>query len=677
MRTLVAMTKPAIAPRAPVKFDLSKLEGMVEPFNVRVEKIKGSMRYGIPLMPSEAGPPGTGWSKDQVREIESWLVNEWSGGGHYNISIVDSSNQAMDWVAYYPVSEFPEKTPPTLQSGAAFAPAPPPSTQVKTMAQFPGGSSLPPASLYGGSLPMPQPQPQLHTGFYSAPMPYGYGYAPAPQQASNNEVRALQDALAQAREQAAQREFERRLAEIKADSDRRIVELQQMMQQLVERMTQQLATAKPVVDPMIETIREENRRLQQQIEQSNRERREAELQAQIRSTQEETRRLVEESNRRYEVFMREAANKGPDQQMLLFQQMFQSQTEAMKEIARTSQSQLDRVQNFMMRPQDVLAIAKESSTGADQVAMNMNRAWEQMFGISRQLTEQAAQLNQGGGNEVVGLVRDAAGKLGEWAEKYTGGKTKEAVASMNAQAEIARAQSEAIKSQQERMAQMAQIEAALKTGAVVQMPNGTFVAPSAVPQSAIAAGSAPVPANGHGSAPWIPPKTPRVEAPAVGGGLGGAPMPAPAPVAQVVPIKPAMSVNGVGEQVLRRIKGRTDEEWFGPALGNVMLMRAEVNDFLAGLDQKPPVKRGASPEEAAMFIQQAAQEIMLRQIPIPAMIDLLMQGMVADFLDVLLPEAPQAYRDDVVKLLMTSADDDDEDDEDEDEDDDNEQPQAS
>jgi hypothetical protein len=665
---VIAVTKPATVIRPPKVFDLAKFESMVEPFTVRVEKIKGSTKYEIPMPPDAGGgAPGTGWSKDQTRELQTWLVNEWSGGGHYGIAITDSSvpPQMMEWNAYYPPHEFPEKVPPTLQGAflpnvpvpGSVAAAHPVNQGRSPMAQFSGsGSSLPPASMFPQqTMPAPAPQP----GYYPPPPYYATPIAPAVAAAQpNNEVAMLREALAQQREQNVQREFERRLAEIKADSDRRVAEMQTTMQAMVEKLTASMqAAARPAVDPQIEHLREQTRMLQEQdrrrVEEMDRMRREQEMRDQIKASQEQMARLVDESNRRFEAFMASNANKGPDPQIMMFQQMFAAQMDAMKEISRTSQSQLDRVQNFMMRPQDVLAIAKESATSADQVAVNMSRQWEQMFNVSRQLTEQAAQLNSGGGgNEVIGLIREGAGKLGEWAEKYTGSKAKENIAQVNAQAEIAKAQADVTKAQLERMSEMARMEAALKSGAVVQMPDGSYRAGGAAPQPAISAPPMGVPGR-----PWVAPKA----AAAAAGGLNGA------PASNVVPINDGQ----------RRVKGRTDLEWFGIILPNVKQLRDEVAAFIKALEQTPPQKAGLSPEEATMAIQMAAAEVMNRQIPIPAMVDLLLQGMVPDFLDVLLPDAPQSYRDDVVKLLMTDPSADDADDDDEDDEDEGEAPAAS
>jgi len=688
--------------KPPPKFDLAKLEAMVEPFNIRIEKIRGNMRHEIPLPPSENGsPPGTGWSKEQVRDVEKWLVNEWSGGGQYSITILDSSvpPQTMEWPAFYNPHDFPERVPPLLAASSAVpAPIPTYQQQARPMsAQFNGGAMLPPASAYqqpqqGGFFP-PMPQP----GYPQMPMPQQTMYNPtfdADRRRLEALLEATQAQLAQAREQTAQREFERRAAEMKAESDRRFGELQQLIQQ----MGQNLVKAQPTHDPAIEQLREANRQLQEQIraaaEITAQARREQEMRELIRTNQEETRRQIEAANARYELLMRETAKSGPDPTVMMFQEQMRMQVEAMKEMARANQAQLDRVQSNIMRPQDLLQIVKDSSNGADQVHSTMNRAWMDMFQMQRQAIEHIAQLNQGnGGNEVIGLVRDIGAGVQGMVEKYTGGKTKEAVASFQTQAEMARAQADVIKSNNDRLASMAQTEATIKQGgAVAQRADGSFV--GATPpgaQPAIPAAPTPVNGNGNGNGhasaaahpPWVAPKQPRtVPAPAPvpaeqpSSGLSGGTPAQAAPGSQIGPVV----VNGeVAYDPQRKIKGRTDAQWFGVLLPKVIELRGGVDRLIESLKMNPPrmdpknpaMPDGVVPEQTAMAVHQAAMYVMEHNIPIPAMVDLLIQGMVPDFIDVLLPDAPQAYRDDVTKLLMSiggeeeEEDDDDEDDEDE------------
>ncbi len=665
-----------MVPKIPPKFDLAKLESMTEPFTIRVEKIRGNMRHEVPLPPSENGnPPGEGWSKEQVRGVEQWLVKEWSGGGQYSITIVDSSQPPlqMEWPAFYNPIEFPDRIPPPLAVSSSV-PAPAPTHQQQQQArfmtaQFNGGMLLPQAASY----PQPQQQPQ---GFFP-PMPQPTGYQqPIPQQMPYNpaydadkrrleaQLEQMQAQLAQAREQAAQGAFERRAAEMKAESDRRFTELQQLIQQ----MGQNLVKSQPAHDPAIDQLREQNRLLQEQMRaaqaETERQRRESELRDMIRTNQEETRRQIEAANARYELLMRETANKGPDPVVTMFQEQMRMQVESMKEMARTNQAQMDRVQANIMRPQDLLQIVKDSSNGADQVQSQMNRAWQDMFQIQRSLIEQAAQLNQGGGNEVIGLVRDIGGGVQKMVEKYTGGKTKEAVAGLHAQSEMARAQADVIKSNNDRLAAMAQTEARVKQVGPGQQTQAVPV--SAAPTNGNGNG------NGHanGKPPWVAPNH-TVPAQAATGLNGPSTVegPAPAPAANQA----------------RKIKGRTDVEWFGVLLPKVIELRGGVDRLIESLSMNPPrmdpanpeAPDGVVPEQTAMAVHQAAMFIMEKQIPIPAMTDLLIQGMVPDFCDVLLPDAPQAYRDDVAKLLLSIGSEEGDEDSDEDEDDDEEmQPEA-
>lgn len=667
---------------------MQRFDTMVEPFNVRVDKFKGTTKYEIPLPEQDGSAPGTGWSKEQARGLETWIVKEWAGGGHYQFAIVDSAQQLMEWTAYYPITEFPEKIPPTLQ-GAYTTPGPipfaGPSTPVNQraqMASFPGsGSNLPPGSAFPmmpAAVPMPMPAPQQ--GMYPPP---GYGYnpyammQPAPA-APSTEAQALREQLANERQLAAQRDFERRLEALKAESEQKMAAMQAQFSSMISSMTDKLAEKLGTnrgnqPDPVLAQLQENNRRLEEQIrrqaEENERTRRENELREQMARNAEETRRLVEAANARTESIIREMSNKGPDQQLLMFQTMFNAQSEAMKEIARNSQSQIERMQANALRPQDVLAIAKDASSSTDVVAGNIARQYEAMFSIQRQLIEQAAQLNQGGGNEVIGLIRDGAGKLAEMAEKYTGDKAKENIAQINAQAKVATAQADVVRSQQERLAQMAAMEAAVRSGQAAVMPDGTIVAHGAPQQAALPGGGlngAPTNGNGHvtrvtpPNPAWVPPGMRKSAA-------------APAQPSNVVPFKPDGSPNGP-----RKVKGRTDEEWFGMILPNVNELRGEVAKFIAGLEANPRVRQGASPSDCATAINIAASQIIERQIAIPAMIDLLLQGMLADFIDVLIPDAPQAYRDDVVKLLGTEegGEGDEDPDDEEDDEDETEQPQA-
>jgi hypothetical protein len=144
---------------------------------------------------------------------------------------------------------------------------------------------------------------------------------------------------------------------------------------------------------------------------------------------------------------------------------------------------------------------------------------------------------------------------------------------------------------------------------------------------------------------------------------------------------PVPPISTVAPSNAPRRLGRTDVEWFGPLLPKVDELRAGVKRFGESLKMEPHRLKddgtvdGVEPEVAADVIGQAMNIVLQQQIPIAAMIDLLGQSRFADFMDVLLPDAPQPYRDDVAQLVIEalSGDDGDEDEdgeegEDEDED---------
>lgn len=110
-------------PAAPKVFDPVKLDQMIEPLSVRVEKVRGNTRSLIPLPAGEdSGVQGANWSKEDVGGLEAWLVNEWSGGGMYAISVTDSSQPVPnkhEWQIFYAPSDYPEKVPPTLSAAVA------------------------------------------------------------------------------------------------------------------------------------------------------------------------------------------------------------------------------------------------------------------------------------------------------------------------------------------------------------------------------------------------------------------------------------------------------------------------------------------------------------------------------------------------------------------------------
>ena len=102
--------------------------------------------------------------------------------------------------------------------------------------------------------------------------------------------------------------------------------------------------------------------------------------------------------------------------------------------------------------------------------------------------------------------------------------------------------------------------------------------------------------------------------------------------------------------------GHTDLEWFGPLLVEVLQLREGVNHYIESLKleriDKQGDPEGISVDQAAAGVVQAMTIVAQQGVPVPAMVDLLNQQRYADFMDVLLPGAPQTYRDDVVQSVI-------------------------
>ncbi len=135
-------------------------------------------------------------------------------------------------------------------------------------------------------------------------------------------------------------------------------------------------------------------------------------------------------------------------------------------------------------------------------------------------------------------------------------------------------------------------------------------------------------------------------------------------------------------------RGKTDLQWFGGAYERVVELRKAVTEYIDATKERPFKRNdqgkiiGASPKESAGFVMQAAHYIIGNKIDLDTLpaFRLFMQEQYADLLDLLLPNAPQTYRDDVVKCLTTVlapglSEEEDEDDEEEEEDDDEETPE--
>jgi hypothetical protein len=621
----------------PRTLDMAKLETMVEPLTVQVSKVKGGQFSPIPLPVGESGSPGQGWSIAEVKEMDQggWLVREWSGGGFYEIIVTDSAvptPSTLTWRPYWNPAEYPEKIPPTLDSAAQRVPATMPSNviplqpQVPFMTQFPAGLPTGLASV---------PAPAAPTNPYAFAAPRGYDQQFYATQAAEADRRRMEERLAATEAQLRQAQLEtqqrQHQAEIERERAANAATIQRLEQRIAEMAT---AVSKPAVSPEMEALKEQNRIMQQQVDNERRER-----EAERRDR--ETRELItamkgnmdQQLNMMREQFQQlmlaQQNNKGTDPMVQLMIEQNRNSVSAMERISMQSSAAIEKFQAFMMSPRDVMAMTKDASNGIDAMAQKMANVYGNVLDLNQKVVETALQLNQGGSTAVT-LIEKGVDRVTDLAERYMLTKGKESAAQASAQAQIAQANAQ-------RDAVQAQAQAVIEqTRARAQQP----VAPT-TPRPA----PAQPPSNGlsgrHGN-----PGTDSFEQWRKQRESGD---PAAAPARETVEAKPA---NGNGIRVgPPRIYGKTDEEWFGPALDEVKQTRQAVNEFIADLKKGQIKPDAAEAAVVAKNIMTAAGVVSAQGLPIPAMIELLFPGKFDEFVEVLLPKAPPQYRADIVEEL--------------------------
>lgn len=646
------MSKATTAIKTPQSLDVAKLEQLIEPLTITVHKIKNGQFSPIVLPEVNGQPAGMGWAKEDLLGLDSWLVNHWSGGGMYEVNVTDStqpSPQKLTWKPFWLVSEYPERVPPTMADSARQYPQQPqqPQQQVTYMgSQFPNG-------LPTGGMFLPQPQ-AFQAPVYMPPMasqntnfnPY-LMQAEADRRRLEERLNATESAL-----QKAQLETEKR--QYQNDLERANAMHAQAMQRLEARVAE-LTSAPRGPNPEIEAMRVQLAEATARAERADREReserREQLIRDQMAAQATETRRMIEAMQQQLAQATAQQ-NRGPDPLITMMIEQNRNAMEAMKEISRQGASGIDKFQQYMMSPRDVMAMQRENSSGLDTVSEKLTKVYDNVLGMHQKVLENALQLNQGG-NETVGLIRDGITSAKEAFERYVGAKSKQAQVEeqSKAQAVTATAQAQAIQAQ-------AQVEVAR----IHNMPQ-PIQQPQPQPQPAR---PQPQPQSGLGGAPSVAnfaewkAKQEAAQVSTVASHAAGTQTPS----GQHVPTP------GNAPQTVQLRRGRTDQDWFGPTLGEVLQVRIAVQQFLAGLETGK--YEGATPEAVADGILQAHALVMMNGIPVPAMVELLNQGLYAEFVEVLLPDVKDTLREDIVKILKKKLDGDDGE---SDEDDDGDEPE--
>lgn len=521
--------------------------------------------------------------------------------------------------------------------------------------------------------------------------------------ANNPELDAIREARAKLEQDHAKLERERerdlrdaREAREREETNRKFQELQNLIARMAD---QPKAAVGP--DPAVIAMQEQQRALQEELrrereraEQDRREREREERERLSRETlKEEIRRREEDAKRREDLLMAQIsevknnANRGPDPLFTMMQESTRQQFDALKEMMRTQQASSERMQNQSLSTKDLIALMKEKDSGLDEIKKGVVDVYKDVFEIQRSLVEQAAQFNQSGDSPTMRIVEAGIGRASELADRYFKTKRDEVVSNAKVQAaqvEAQAQQAQAFAMHQARIADAARREEMLRQQAAQQAQAAQAAQAGGLHGTGAAAAAAVSQAQAQPQQAQAP-KPPKIKKVKAEGEKAKA-----QPIEQVQPIDQGTTDPETGATIakiipLRRL-GKTDEEWFGDAFDHVKNLRAAVAEFVKSLQAEP--KRidpktgkivGAGPEQCIEFLIRAVNFILAQNIEVPAVKVLFMEDRFAELLDILIPEAPQGYRDDCVQLLYMMAEEaqkdqadpevDDVDDEDEDEDD--------
>jgi hypothetical protein len=329
--------------------------------------------------------------------------------------------------------------------------------------------------------------------------------------------------------------------------------------------------------------------------------------------------------------MANSANRQDPLITLMIEQARQ-QSEAVKEMARENRAALERVHSSVMNPRELMALARESAEGADKAVERTTRLTNEVIAMQNRVLETAI-ATQPGGPGIVDAVTQGMNNVKEFLERFFGGKSKEVIAQAQAQAKMAQAQVAAM-----------EIQARAMNPAAFPLPAAPADQAASGLGDAAPASAATAPANANDAQP-------------------------------------------AATREPERLWGRTDSEWFGVALGDVMRLRIDVEEWTKAaqaahasgqhpesLDALP----GTSPQRAVGGLLAAVAQAQQMGVTIPALTELLTAGHLQEFTQLLLPDAIAEYRAEVIKLLQEAMqEDDDEDGKEGDDDDDDGEDAAS
>jgi len=665
----VVANNPKLPPLKSLHFQPEKLSEMIEPLTMRIERVKGNAKQSMPLPIRDGyGVAGQGWMKDDIATVEQWTLNNW-GGGTYQFTVTDANQPVavMTWSQVFPVAQYPEKIPMPVADPMAAPQMPatpwsPPQMPVQVPTPTWGSYPAP------GYSPSPYGAPTMPPPYYPGYPPHpGYaqmpGYPPQPSYAppwSTPLGHAQQPGQPDYRAEAERA----RLATIEASTKAQVDRLLDENRRLAE--TVQRANEHPREDPnmkaQLEAAREARHQAElvaernafearlaaftakptgpseemlrmQKMEDDNRREREERARKEERDRQDAQLKEMREEARRDREALVATINElksrptGPDPILVMIQQQAEAskeaariQADASKEIARLAADSarergreqdtlLANLKHYMMSPGDTARLINDQQQGQHMFVNNMAKTFNDVAGVMRDwYGNMMQQMQSPPESPVIRVVEGGIASFKDMFDRWTTGKTQTQIQQMRTQSDVARAQADAMRP--------------IMPQQVVQQP-----------------------ANGNGQPQvWQPPP------PVVPVSLAGAPSAASVPEAPPVPAGGPL-----------RIGGKSDAEWFGAGLNDILQMREHAAFFVESIamdpirphPQNPNRPAGLGPDEAAKYVLTAVKFLESQTPPVPVLAFdyLFKQQMYPQLVEALLPDIHPSYRMEMLTYL--------------------------
>lgn len=614
-------SKPSSAPKSPSEYDEVKLEAMTEPLTVNIEKLIAGRPQPVelPIKPGES-IAGVGWSKNDVRELPTFLGRKGTGAGMVRIKVTDVNQTSMKWEWFFSPADYvplpamsnaPDAPPSQLPVGptSASLQGAAPQMQQQAYSDPYGGwlgtvvrpGTMPPNNVrYSTPLlrPVEQPGVNMH-GFPTYATPPQVIQGPG----TDDRLRDEREARLRLEGDMARQALENRYKEQIGGVSNEVRQLQSaigQVAQLVQQSRPEEATsaATRALEAQIEALKQQNQ--QNQFTQAL-----AAMQSQTAQMFAASQANVDKQIAALVALVEKASAKptGPDPMIVL---MMDAQKNAsaqslqfMQMMMQQSQQAQAQASQVAIGPRETIELMKSMNTGGEQQALAYSKAWEMMT----QGVEQLLHAQGPGVHPVVPMIEQGIAAAVEMAGRST--EAKEKVGIQQAQAMAMQAQANMALANQLQLQRQGQLSG-------VVAPVTGVVQPAPEPPA---------------SEPDESDDDKDSDEPEVQQGIA-------ATAAAEDSVPQARSVDQ--EEVDRRTK--VDRGAFGLALPAIKKMRRAVAD-------------GMDVEKTAMAIMAGIEKIAKLKVKIPAL-ELWKAGSIAECIELMLPDTSISFREKVIETIV-------------------------